>query len=296
MLGRVSGYSGFDSYAVVGISELKPGQKSLKRDYYKDVNNIQADGKTYLSTYSRFGTNHQGTVDKAVKPSDYKRVSRGGKQNLKYEYLHNPELYQYTAAGKTMNQFNPRASTELKRAASTNIAGANTNSNFGASQDKLYKTTKHWKSNYQGENDKMQARPLSQAQRPAWSYPKREHVARRTFFKTEYQNTLGPYGHNPRKILNHESTKMEPEVNELTMGSTKVTNHIPGYSGFLVKTDLNSRALDQTKSHLSRDLMRNKTNMNENFNVRIAGYAGHKPLSCLNDRGAVRPELFTTKG
>ena len=142
MLGRVAGYSGFDSYAVVGISELKPGQKSLKRDYYKDVNNIKAEGKTYLSTYSRFGSNHQGTVDNAVKPSDYKRVSRGGKQNLKYEYLHNPDLYQYTTAGKTMNQFNPRASSQLTRAASTNIAGSNANNNFGASQSKLYKTTK----------------------------------------------------------------------------------------------------------------------------------------------------------
>lgn len=175
-----------------------------------------------------------------------------------------------------------RSSTELKRTASNNLA---TKTFYKRNKEELATV-----------NNPDPARPFSQSQRPFWSYPKREHVARRTFFKTEYENTLGTYGHNPRKILNHESTKMEPEVNELTIGSTKVTSHIPGYGGFLVKTDLNDKALEHTKNNNARHLMKNKMNLNENFNVKIPGYSGHKPFSCLNDRGTVRPQLFSTHG
>lgn len=305
MIGRVSGYSGFDSYAVVGISSLKPGQVSLKRDYYKDANKNKADGKTYLGTFSRFASNHQNTINAAVKPSDYKPADRTGKQNTKYEFLHNPDLYNHTKIGRRENQLlanrklDPRAKTELKRIASTNIAGTFMGTAFNNTQQKsdtLYKTTQHWKSNYAGENEKTQSRPKSQAQRPFWSYPKREHVARRTFFKTEYHNTLGNYGHNPRTILNAESTKLENEANELTMGSTKVTQHIPGYGGFIARTDLNEKALEHSKSNAARELMRNKINLNENFNVKIPGYSGYKPMSCFNDRGQVRPNLFSTQG
>mmetsp|Transcript_38263 Transcript_38263/g.43861 ORF Transcript_38263/g.43861 Transcript_38263/m.43861 type:complete len:85 (-) Transcript_38263:7-261(-) len=80
------------------------------------------------------------------------------------------------------------------------------------------------------------------------------------------------------------------------MGTTKVTSHIPGYCGFLPKTDLNDTALAHSKSMIPRPIMKNKVNLNENFNVKIPGYAGHKPRSCLNDRGNVRPQLFSTKG
>lgn len=80
------------------------------------------------------------------------------------------------------------------------------------------------------------------------------------------------------------------------MGTTKVTSNIPGYGGYLVKTDLNEEALHHGKHHYTRDLMKAKVNVNDNFNVRIPGYSGYKPLSCLNDRGVVRPKLFSTEG
>lgn len=304
MITKATGYSGFDPLNVTGYSNLKPGQAALERDYYKDATRTKPDGKTYLSTYSRFGSNHQQTVDAAVKPSDYKRVSRGDKINLQYDLRHNPELFRYTKQGKAQmqglhNMTDRKPVSELRRVASTNIAGKGPAPQKGDSNvhnDTLYKTTKHWVTNYQGENNKTIARPASQAQRPIWSYPKREHAARRTFFKTEYENTLGTYGHNPRNMLNQESTSLKNDVNDLTMGTTKVTRHVPGYGGFLVKTDLNPKAIHQSKSEFGRDIMRNKLNLNENFNVKVPGYSGHKPMSCMNDRGSVRPQLFSTHG
>lgn len=306
MIPKVAGYSGFNSYGGLPYSSLKPGQTKLDRDYYKDANKVNPDGKTYLGTFSRFGSNHQHTVDKTVKPSDYKSVNRSGKQNLNYEYLHNPELFNYTKQGRlaaTQNNFNndARASTELRRAASTNISGPS---------NTMYKTTSHWISNYRDESIKTTTRPASQSQRPFWSYPKRHHVSRKTaillqqekdkpqliatapkdqFFVTENQ-------YNYQKKLNRELDRLENDVNELTIGSTKVTSHIPGYSGFMVRTNLNEAALTQSKNQNGRDLMKSKVNMNENFNVKIPGYSGYKPLSCLNDRGSVRPQLFSTQG
>jgi hypothetical protein len=301
MLNRVAGYSGFNSFTVTGVCERKPGQKDINRDYYKHANTVKPSGETYLGSYGRFGSNHQATVDKAVKPSDYIVPSRSGKQNLGYEYLHNPELYKHTKVGKDAAHSQPpnnlRASTELKVAGSSNILSHNnkTGNNLAAT-DGLYKTTKHWNTNYQTDNVTSTSRPNSQAQRAFWSYPKREHNARRTFFKTEYQNRMGTYGFDPKSVLNSETTKQEVEVSDLTMGTTKLTNHIPGYGGFLVRTDLNDRALDQTKNNKCRELMKNKTNLNENFNVKLPGYSGHKPMSFNNEKGRARPNLFSTQG
>ena len=56
--------------------------------------------------------------------------------------------------------------------------------------------------------------------------------------------SLVTYGQNPRAKLNGDHNKMENENHELTIGTTKVTNHIPGYNGYLPKTDLNQTALE----------------------------------------------------
>ena len=39
-----------------------------------------------------------------------------------------------------------------------------------------------------------------------------------------------------------------------------------------------------------------KQNIVENQNVRLPGYAGHKPMSVVNDRGSLRPSCLGTNG
>jgi hypothetical protein len=39
-----------------------------------------------------------------------------------------------------------------------------------------------------------------------------------------------------------------------------------------------------------------KQNIVENYNVRIPGYSGHKPMSALNDRGSNRPSCLSSVG
>ena len=57
---------------------------------------------------------------------------------------------------------------------------------------------------------------------------------------------MGKHGHNPRKVLDGESTKQVNKNNELTVGTTKITDHIPGYNGFIPQTDINELAKEQS--------------------------------------------------
>ena len=88
---------------------------------------------------------------------------------------------------------------------------------------------------------------------------------------------------------------MQNETHELSMGTTKVTQHVPGYNGFIPKTDLNPNALTQGKCDQTRATII-KQNIVENYAVKVPGYCGHKPMSCANDRGALRPQCLSTHG
>lgn len=79
------------------------------------------------------------------------------------------------------------------------------------------------------------------------------------------------------------------------IGTTKTTNHIPGYNGYLPKTDLNPNAILHGLGEMPRETFI-KQNIVENYSVRIPGYAGHMPMSVLNDRGAIRPNCLSTQG
>jgi len=79
------------------------------------------------------------------------------------------------------------------------------------------------------------------------------------------------------------------------MGTTKVTKHIPGYNGYLPKTDLNARALSQAALDGNRNTIV-KQNIVENYQVKLPGYSGHKPMSTTNDRGYARPACLNTQG
>jgi hypothetical protein len=91
-------------------------------------------------------------------------------------------------------------------------------------------------------------------------------------------------GHNPRYKLNHESEKMANREDELTIGTTKTTSHIPGYSGYIPNVDINENAVKQSKGESIRNTIV-KQNIVQNYNVKLPGYAGNKPMSVINDRG-----------
>lgn len=85
------------------------------------------------------------------------------------------------------------------------------------------------------------------------------------------------------------------EIFYFRIGTTKTTSHIPGYNGYLPKTDLNPTAILQGLGEQPRMTII-KQNIVENYQVRIPGYQGHKPMSVINDRGSLRPNCLTTVG
>jgi len=121
---------------------------------------------------------------------------------------------------------------------------APTLSNAGAQT--LGGTTKHWNSIYFQNNDETLSMDYHKSERPIWSLPRQAYSSKRSLFKTEYSRSLGTYGYNPRDKLNHEHTKLTNEKDELNIGTAKVTCNIPGYTGFIPKTDFNAKAVEQS--------------------------------------------------
>ena len=58
---------------------------------------------------------------------------------------------------------------------------------------------------------------------------------------------------------------------------------------------MNDKALKQSVGHTTRETFI-KQNIVENYNLRVPGYGGHKPMSAVNDRGLLRPSCLTTAG
>jgi hypothetical protein len=125
--------------------------------------------------------------------------------------------------------------------------GGSTLGTAGAAAIDEKKMVSHWKSMSSTVNDDNMAKHGSKSEKPAWCLPREAYTSKRCHFTTENSVSFGTYGHNPRNKLNQESDKMTNEQHDLTMGSTKVTNHIPGYNGFIPKTDLNPNAIAQGK-------------------------------------------------
>lgn len=139
------------------------------------------------------------------------------------------------------------------------------------------------------------AAPVTVSERPVWSYPRQAYTSKRGYFKTESQMSLGVHGHNPRDKLPNNAEMQGNEHHELTMGTTKTTTHIPGYNGFIPKTDFNASAVNQSSTLNARETIV-KQNMIENYSVKVPGYAGHKPANGQNEKGVIRPTCLNTDG
>ena len=67
--------------------------------------------------------------------------------------------------------------------------------------------TSHWKSNYRGTTAESAIRERLVSTRPTWSVNRIGYSSSRGIYKTEFTETIGVFGHNPRNILPHEAMK-----------------------------------------------------------------------------------------
>lgn len=193
---------------------------------------------------------------------------------VEYELSHKPELLAHTKRGQTMM-----------------MSGQNTFATAGAQT--LSGTTQHWKSVYNQANDVTLSQENNRSRRPEWSMNRQAYSSKRSWFETEYARSLGIYGHNPRDKLNAQSTEQKVDVDALNIGTAKTTFNIPGYTGFIPKTDFNEKANAQSQVENVRNTIV-KQNIVENYQVKLPGYSGHKPMCAVNDRGQPRPSCLST--
>ncbi len=202
-----------------------------------------------------------------------------------YEYAHRPELFQYM---KNVNVEQTEDSSWKSSSVSETSKSSST-----------VQPAAFWKSTYKHNVNDALSRPMHRANRPEWSLPRQAYTSQRTFFVTENMKSFGTYGSKPIRSIRKRSTRTHVSIsfctNSASVGTTKTTKHIPGYSGFLPKTDLNPQAVAQGQGAKLRETII-KQNIVENYNVKIPGYSGHKPMSALNDRGAIRPSCLTNTG
>ena len=113
----------------------------------------------------------------------------------------------------------------------------------------------------------------------------------RGLYQSEHQQS---YGEDPNKIVPIQAVKLPPNLKEQTEGTTKRTTHLPGYTGFIPKCDINESASKQAVLESPR--VYERTNILQNYHTRLPGYAGHSPMTAKNVKGVTRPLCLGTEG
>jgi hypothetical protein len=214
-------------------SMLKPGQQSLKRDYYHEVTQEKPDGEVVLKNFSRFQSIYDQSCRNNVKLGDYKVPAKSMNTMVSYELIHNPSLFNSTKLGRDLSGARTSSGQVFSPKSGLNLTS------LGPKVSNSITPAAHWGSTYKKISNEVAEGPWNQSKRPMWSINRTAYSSGRCNYLTEFQDTIGKHGHNPRDILGFNSDSHPNKENELTVGTTKVTCHIPGYNGFIPQTDMN---------------------------------------------------------
>ncbi|OWZ02424.1 P-type ATPase (P-ATPase) [Phytophthora megakarya] len=104
---------------------------------------------------------------------------------------------------------------------------------------------------------------------------------------SSHQKDFGSYGDNPRDRPYMRKRGMASTTTDLNLGTTSVTNQIPGYAGFLPSTLHSAEAVAQANGpeHIESLHSVPRVELRLFYSDNIPGYTGHKPVDCANYRG-----------
>lgn len=110
-----------------------------------------------------------------------------------------------------------------------------------------------------------------------------------------YHEHFGKPGHDPRHRIGANDSKMPVFKTDLTRGTTKATNHIPGYQGFLATNTTNPKvaAIEQGSKYRNAH---EKHVLVEQFHTNLLNYCGHVPANANNDNGGHSTTTLSTMG
>ena len=82
--------------------------------------------------------------------------------------------------------------------------------------------------------------------------------------QTENKKQFGDLGFDPTSLMTQEMTTKPQIDDDLRMGTTQMTEHIPGYTGYLPAARTRGKAFEQGKGRNTRNT-EDKTNLLENL-------------------------------
>jgi hypothetical protein len=116
-------------------------------------------------------------------------------------------------------------------------------------------------------------------------------------YETEFMKKIGVHGDKPTdkfKLTNDSGLKdkLYSDSYDINIGTTKTSNFIPGYSGFIPVNNAESKNTILNDAYFKIG----KTNHRLNYNVRLPGYKGYIPTNPQNIKGNIRPYCLSTNG
>ena len=94
----------------------------------------------------------------------------------------------------------------------------------------------NWKSTYNSDNDKVieNKTEFKKPDIPEW-FKHKYHNYHRAYYNPEHYKTMGIHGDNPWDKFSHTQVpgKLFRDNIDVELGTTRATNHIPGYSGII---------------------------------------------------------------
>lgn len=150
--------------------------------------------------------------------------------------------------------------------------------------------TQHWRSEYKAalNEGKSEEAEFGRPWFPMENFGDPQTLLTRGEVKSTYHEEFGKHGSNPRDKI-YQTLKKPMDA-----GTTKGTQHIPGYQGFVPSAAFNAEVARVEEGNFNRSV--DKTNIEEIFHTNVVGYAGHAPSSALNDNGGRQPTSRTTAG
>ena len=215
-----------------------------------------------------------------------KKKERIKKRSIKINQNENPIHTLYDFSKKINKNENNFSKTEkeisclLNNEEKTNY-DKSSNLNNISKKDKLVKDSK-WTTTYktcfletakQITNSNINSQKLETFKN---SNKKKEFLGYSKKYQNKKKKLFNTYGKNFKNTIFYTRDELlnDPDA-ELLRGTTKLTNHVPGYSGHIPYNSHNKKIRDQIFNSKNRSFL-SKENILENFSKHIPGYSGYE--------------------